>query len=314
MSNAELNKLTDVVTDVVDKMIEENEKRAKKESAFEKGTEKETEKQTEKETEIDLEKEVEEQTNDMNEFIDNEVLNENDTTTYLTKEELEGVLNDHFKRIEDVLHDYENQNIDADTFKDKLKDLTNHVKNNARTMFNKVKHKTTKPIRDLKTYSRNKIDGFMNKTNAKLKEISNKIDQKQTEKEVSHNTEKEKSLEDKIEQTLRNDPELFKQTLAVTQINAMRNHLDESKINLEKLNEMNHDDPTQQYKINDMKLQLGNHIDGMEKELKNLEQSHNPEKTMENLNEQTQEQEEERKEEKEFSKEKKPAKEEVLER
>lgn len=275
------------------------------------------EQSSEKTPEINLEKEMEEHSKEINDFVDTEVINENDSSTNLTKEELEGILNDHFKRIEDVLHDYEDKNIDADTFKSKLQSLTNHVKDNARSLFSKVKHKTTQPIKDLKNYSRNKIDSFMNKTNDKLKQISNSIDNKFQNNEVTPVKEinTEMNYKQKIEQTLRNDPELFKKALAVTQINSIKKHLESSKDTLEQLNEVKKDDIMEQNKIDDMKRQLTSHIDGMEKELNTLEKSHDPKQTIDNINEQTKGQEKEHENKNEQSKDKAPAKkEEVMER
>lgn len=49
----------------------------------------------------------------------------------------------------------------------------------------------------------------------------------------------------------------------------------------------------EQYKINDMKAQLSNHINSMDKELNELEKSHNPEQTMQKVQDQTMEQEKE---------------------
>lgn len=278
--------------------------------------------------EIDLEKEVESHSKDMNDFIENEVVNEKENISYLTEDELNGILNEHFEKVEAVLHEYEGNNINADTFKDKLQSLSNHVKENARSSFKKVINKTTQPVKDLKRNATNKIDGFINKVNDKLKDMTQKIDEKINNKETeinkdhtNFNTDESKeitntqpSYEKKIEKTLRNDPDLFKKIVAVTQINAMKNHLEKSKDSLSQLNEINKDDEVEQYKVNDMKKQLTNHIDGMEKELYDLEQSHHPEQTMEELNEQSKEQDKESENEQENEKEQSKDKDSKIER
>src|SRR5699024_2959355 len=73
---------------------------------------------------IEINNALNEHQQELDNFIDNEVINEKENTTNLTKEEVEGMLSDHFKRVEELLDQHNENDIDADTFKGKLNDLT----------------------------------------------------------------------------------------------------------------------------------------------------------------------------------------------
>lgn len=248
-----------------------------------------------KKDEINLEKEIENHSKELNDFINDEVVDEKDKTTLLTKDELEGMLNDHFKRVEAALHDYENQNIDADTFKNKLQSLTNHVKNNARSQFSKVKNATVKPVKDLKRYAKNRINKFINSINDRLKRISASLDKKTDTQEKNYektNDVQQTNYETKIENALRNDPQLLKSAVAMTQMNEMRKHLEDSEKSLEKLNDMTSNDPTEQQKLNDLRNKMGSHINSMKQELNGMERSFDSQKTQQQINEKVEQEQE----------------------
>lgn len=122
--------------------------------------------------------------------------------------------------------------------------------------------------------------------------------EEQPEFNLEKETNNEMNYKQKIEQTLRDNSELFKKALAVTQIYSMKKHLESSKDILDKLNAIKKDDPIEQHKIDDMKLQLTTHVKGMEQELNSLEKSHNPEQTMDSINAKTENQERENNNEK----------------
>lgn len=252
-----------------------------------------------KSNEIDLEKEIDNHSKDLNNFIDNEVTNEKENITFLTKDELEGILNDHFKRVEATLHDYENKNIDADTFKNKLQSLTNHVKNNARSQFSKAKNVTVKPVKDLKNYAKNRINKFINSINDRLKKISASLDKKTNEQDKNYdkNTnvvqmDTKLTYKEKIENTLRNDPDLLKQAIALTKINAMRTHIQDSEKSLEQLNNLVKNNPTEQNKVNELRDQMKTHINEMKNDLNNIEKQYSPQKFNEQINEKVEQEQE----------------------
>lgn len=242
---------------------------------------------------------------DLNNFIDNEVTNEKENTTNLSKEELEGMLNDHFKKVEAALHNFENKNIDADTFKDKLNSLTNHIKASARSKFHNVKRATVKPVKDLNSYAKNRINQFMNNMNDRLKSMSATLDKKtgnieskedqqqETKQNETQYTVHQKGYEQKIEKALNNNPDLLKSVLSYSQVKSMSNHIDSSKERLGKLDNMNVETPEDEQKINDVKQKFQGHINEMESEVKNIEQSYNLEKTSNQLQEATKENENE---------------------
>src|SRR5699024_7598642 len=128
--------------------------------------------QDKKKNNLNIEREIEKHSKELNDFIDRNVTNEIDNSSLLTMNELEGILNDHFKRVEAVLHDYNNQNIDADTFKNKLESLTNHVKSNTRLQFPNAKKTNTKSITNLKKHAKNKINKFVKNINSHLQNTS----------------------------------------------------------------------------------------------------------------------------------------------
>lgn len=233
---------------------------------------------------------LEENKDEMNQFIEKEVVNEKEGTTNLTKEQVEGMLNDHFKQVESLLDEYNEKNLDADTFKDKLKNLTNHIKKSAKEKFSSIKHKTTKPIRDLKSYSRNRINSFMNRFNDKLKDVSHNIDNKFDQQQSPERQ--------KIENTLKSNPNLFKEVALATQLHEIDKHIEKSNAKLTEINELSSDNPSEKEKIEEAQKGLSDHINNMESEKEKLEQNVDKEQTINNVNEQSEEQEQEKGQEK----------------
>lgn len=237
-----------------------------------------------KKNEINLEKEIENHSKELNDFINDEVINEKENTTNLTKEEVEGMLNDHFKRVEELLDQHNENDIDADTFKSKLNDLTKHIKTAAKQKFKSIKHSTTKPVKDLKTYAKNRINKFMNQFNEKLKNASHNIDKKfNDEHEVTSKSEHSKQ---KIEQTLKENPSLFKEVALMSQLHEIDKHLDKSNQKLDQLNQLEFNDPAEQQKLEETKGKLNSHVNTMHNEKEKLEQHVNKEQTLESFNEQ----------------------------
>lgn len=232
---------------------------------------------------------LEEHNQELNNFIDNEVVNEQDNTTNLTKAEVEGMLNDHFKKIEDLVNSYNDKNIDADTFKDKLRGLTNHIKASAKEKFHTVKQKTAKPVKDLKNYAKNRVNQFMNKFNDRLKQVSSNIDSK-FNKEQS-------PAKEKIESTLKQNPQLLNEVALATQLHEVDRHLEQSNEKMNQINQINFDSPEEQEKIENAKAELSTHINSMQGEKERLEQNINKEDTLQKVNEQSEEQEQEEEQE-----------------
>src|SRR5699024_9980031 len=229
-------------------------------------------------------KEIENHSKELNDFINDEVINEKENTTNLTKEEVEGMLNDHFKRVEELLDQHNENDIDADTFKSKLNDLTKHIKTAAKQKFKSIKHSTTKPVKDLKTYAKNRINKFMNQFNEKLKNASHNIDKKfNDEHEVTSKSEHSKQ---KIEQTLKENQSLFKEVALMSQLHEIDKHLDKSNQKLDQLNQLEFNDPAEQQKLEETKGKLNSHVNTMHNEKEKLEQHVNKEQTLESFNEQ----------------------------
>src|SRR5690625_3764603 len=317
MSSGEADKIMDVASDIAMRILQ-SRKRDQERLSQEQTTEVEEtnelnsdeiykesgQKQSVNNDDLSREKvydEIENQKEILNEFIDNEVTDEKEQTTNLSKEELEGMLNDHFKKVEAALDDFENKNIDADTFKDKLNSLSNHIKANARSKFKTVKTATVKPVKDLKTYAKNKINKFMGNINDRLKNMSAALDKKtgntenennktqEVNREETRYTTNQKGYEQKIENALNNNPDLLKSVLAYSQIKSMNNHIDLSKERLSQLENMDVQSAEEEQKLNDMKLKFQGHINEMESEVNDIQQSYNPEKTSEKLQEATKE-------------------------
>src|SRR5699024_10835880 len=179
--------------------------------------------QDKKKNNLNIEREIEKHSKELNDFIDRNVTNEIDNSSLLTMNELEGILNDHFKRVEAVLHDYNNQNIDADTFKNKLESLTNHVKSNTRLQFPNAKKTNTKSITNLKKHAKNKINKFVKNINSHLQ-----------------NTSLDRIINDHME--------------------TLSKHIQESEMELNKLNNLNANNPKDQHKLNELKNKLSSHI------------------------------------------------------
>lgn len=234
---------------------------------------------------------LEENKNEMNQFIEKEVTNENEGTTNLTKEQVEGMLNDHFKQVESLIDEHNQKNLDTDTFKDKLRSLTDHIKSSAKQKFHTVKHKTAQPVKDLKSYASGRINNFMNKFNEKLKNVSHNIDNKFNQEQSSG--------KQKIESTLKQNPDLLKEVTLATQLHELDKHIEKSHAKLTEINELSPENSSDQEKIEEAQKGLSNHITSMENEKEKLEQNVNKEQTLEKVNEQANEQETDQEEEKE---------------
>ena len=241
--------------------------------------------------------------NDQQRSLDNE-----QTDNRLSEREIEPLLQDEFKKIEALVNQKSLDNINVDHFKNKLEGLAKEFDKKIspkRSPIKSIKNAMGKAKHGTKAYAQDKINKFINKMNSKIKEMSNQIDRKFNDGQSStsqknEGAEKQKTEEltykEKMENTLRNDPDLFKSAVTATQIKSMQNHIEESKNRLNQLETINKDDPMEQYKINDMKAKLSNHIDSMGRELNELEKSHNPEQTMDKVNKQTMENEHEKNE------------------
>jgi hypothetical protein len=316
MSGAETDKMMDVLSEITLKILRENERRKQKSIDTDKNLNNVSQEiknnnldnentasndntrviSKEKEENINTEEKelqehqindsLEEHSKELNDFIENEVTNEEENKTYLTKDELEGMLNEHFSRIHDVLHDYEGQNIDADTFKGHLNGLVGHVKNNTRKKFKSISHTSTKPIRELKSYARSRINQFMDGINERLKRMSSSIEKNLKEdKNVSKETINDKqSYKQKIENTLRNDPQLLKEVATITRLNAISKHLDSTRDKIKELDNLEVKTPEDQAKISGMKDKLNNHAKEIQNEVNELSKSHSQEQTLDKIN------------------------------
>lgn len=312
MSSVETDKMMDILSEITLKIMRENEERKRKKESSRSITNEANEQEiNQKQNEISNDKKINNELNnesqepekqqeenidinntidgnkeELNNFIDNEVTNEEENVTYLTKSDVEGILNEYFSRIEDVLHDYNEQNIDADTFKDHLNGLVGHVKTNARAKFKAISHASTKPIRELKSYAKSRVNQFMDGINERLKKASASIDNKLKDEKIS-TKEKENTQEgykQKIENALKNDPQLLKEVATITRLNAISKHLSSTREKINELDKLEAKSPEDQAKISKMKDKLNSHAKEIQNEVNELTKSHSQEQTLDKIN------------------------------
>lgn len=168
-------------------------------------------------------------------------LDEEQPDNRLSKAEIDPLLQDEFKKIEAMVNQKSLDDINVNDFKNKLQSMAKEFDKKTspkRSPIKTVKNSMGKVKEGTKAYAFDKINKFINKMNDKVKEMSNQIDRTFNNDQSSNNQsnqqqEKEASVnltyKDKIENTLRNDPDFFKSAVAATQIRSMQNHIEESK-------------------------------------------------------------------------------------
>src|SRR5699024_4972682 len=208
---------------------------------------------------------LKEHENDINELIDEEIQGDQQNHSYLSKQEVEGMLSDHLEKVNAIINNPKQQQ-DNDCLREALKQSSYNFKS---AISNKIANKTqaTKDsIKSVKNNAKIKIKNGLQKINQSIKNFSERVDEKlnidqtQTNNEsnpekenVSDNTEqaKEQSAPENAEQAkeqminskfavemeskLRNNKSLFKSAMVIYNLKETEKYINKTQDNLNQL-------------------------------------------------------------------------------
>ncbi|TCP24458.1 hypothetical protein EV207_12518 [Scopulibacillus darangshiensis] len=238
---------------------------------------------------------LEDHKKDLSDVIDNEVVGDNSNQSYVSKDELEGMLDEHLLKVQALLEDYnkkENKGNISD-IKVSLKELVNNFKQSIKDKFTQSKSATQDSIQKVKNHSKDKIKESLSNINETIKTFSKKVDDKLNlnanknpvvkNDSVNHellNT----SYAQKVKAALGNDKSLYMKAFTAYNIHALEKNILSFKEKLNELNVLEKENPSDQITIKELKNEITDNITNTEKRLEKLTQSVSVERTLDDIN------------------------------